>query len=98
VSWVAIWAPGPGRLRWELTVTDERGNVAMQERSAALYASPRPGDGLLVAMGLCPAGDWQQGENGSVSCPVITSSDAREDALMTGLLARQRSDPGTRVH
>jgi hypothetical protein len=94
-AWVAIWGPGPGRLRWELTVTDEAGNVAMgPERSAALYASPRPGDGVLVTLSLCPAGEWQQGESGSWSCPVIATSAEREQALVTGLLARGRSDPG----
>lgn len=97
-GWTAIWAPGPGRLRWELTIADEAGNVAMRERSHALYASPRPGDGVLVTLSLCPAGDWAPGEGGSWSCPVIVTSQARENALVNGLLARGRSDPGARVH
>lgn len=94
-AWTAIWAPGPGRLRWELTVCDEAGNVALRERSAALAASPRPSDHLLVSIGLCPAGDWQQQEDdGSWSCPVIVTSQAREDALKGMLLAAGRSLPG----
>jgi len=94
-AWTAVWAPGPGRMRWELLVTDEAGNIAMRERSAALACTPHPGDGLLVTMGLCPAGEWERGEGGSWSCPVIVTSAAREAALEAGLPPR----PGaTGVH
>jgi hypothetical protein len=96
-GWTAIWAPGPGRLRWELTIADEAGNVAMRERSHALFASPRPGDGVLVTLSLCPAGDWEPGEGGTFSCPVIVTSRSREAALVSALLAAGRSDPVRRV-
>ena len=90
-AWTAIWGPGPGRLRWQLTVTGEAGNVAMREMSHALYAMPRPGDGVLVTLSLCPMGKWRRDEHdGSWSCPVITTSDEREEALVQGLLARGR--------
>lgn len=92
MRWTAIWGPGPSGMRWELTITDERGNVAMVERSAALYGSPRPSDNLLVAMGLCPKGDWEPGEGGSFSCPVLASEE-REGKLVGGLLARGRTVP-----
>lgn len=96
MRWTAIWSPGPGRLRWQLTVTDEAGNVAMVERSKALYGSPRPSDDLLVTMGLAPKGDWEAGEGGSFSCPVLASEE-REGRLIEDLLVRGRSGPGARA-
>lgn len=84
-------------MRWELTITDEAGNVAMVEKSAALYGSPRPGDGLLVAMDMTP-GDWKSGENGSFSAPLnVAEGSKAERKLITGLLARGRSDPRGRA-
>ena len=42
--------------------------------------------------------DWARDEHdGSLSCPVIVTTQSREDALVNGLLARGRSDPGARV-
>ena len=96
-AWRAIWAPNAARTYWELTVTDENGNVAMTDRSDAPVLSPRPRDKFLVAIGLCPVGDWEPGEGGSVSCEVLVVSKARRAELIQGLLARGRSDPGVHV-
>ena len=95
-AWTAIWAPGPSRMRWELTITDEAGNVAMTHRSTAPVVSRHPLDGFLVALGLCPKGSWEAGEGGSFRCPVLASEEM-EDTLVQGLLARGRSDPGARA-
>ena len=90
-----MWQRGP--VYWDLLVTDEAGNTAWAETTNAPRERLHPQDGYLVTVGLCPFGDRKPGGNGSSSCPVIATSDEREDALVTGLLARGRSDPGTRV-
>lgn len=97
MRWRAVWSRDRGHENWELLVTDDAGNVAMREVTTTPAWSPQPRDGFLVALGLCPAGDWERGEDGTLSCPVITTSRERELALIEGLLARGRSDPRGKV-
>ena len=95
-AWNAIWGPDQPHLYWQLTITDEGGNIALgPERTGACYPGPRPLDLYLKGLGLTRTGDWVPGSHGTFAAPV--TADERLEARLLVVVERFDSGHGSSV-